>query len=145
ALEYVDAAARTGENGGTVRSWLGRTSPAPRSWDTTVSAPDGDRRRRTQGRFTRNFVVQAGAAEWAMVLLASLRQRLVEVAGPLPEGAGAVFVMRDAAGLHGPRDLPHTAVRAISEAELHTRKILFRQTPVRLPLATTVTDEHSRL
>ena len=145
ALEYVDAAARTGENGGTVRSWLGRTSPAPRSWDTTVSAPDGDRRRRAQGRFTRNFVVQAGAAEWAMVLLASLRQRLVEVAAPLPEGAGVVFFMHDEVVLHVPRELADTAVRAMSEAEVRTRKILFGQTPVRFPLATTVTDERSHL
>ena len=143
ALEYVDAAARTGESGGTVRSWLGRTSPVPRGWD--AAEPDGDRRRRAQGRFTRNFVVQAGAAEWALVLLASLRQRLIEAAGPLPEGAGAVFFMHDEVVLHVPRELADTAVRAVSEAEVRTRRILFGQTPVRFPLAITVTDEHSHL
>ena len=34
---------------------------------------------RARGRFTRNFVVQASAADWALVLLAGLRSRLSEL------------------------------------------------------------------
>ena len=34
---------------------------------------------RARGRFTRNFVVQASAADWAIVLLAGLRRRLAAI------------------------------------------------------------------
>ncbi|MFE6451606.1 bifunctional 3'-5' exonuclease/DNA polymerase [Nocardiopsis dassonvillei] len=135
ALEYVDSAARTGEGGGIVRSWLGRTSPAPAGWDAAVSGPGGERRRRAQGRFTRNFVVQATAAEWALVLLASLRQRLPD----MPEGAGIVFFVHDEVVLHVPADLAEEAVRAVAEAEATTRATLFGDTPVRFPLTPVVT------
>ncbi|GHC95477.1 DNA polymerase I [Nocardiopsis terrae] len=141
ALEYVDAAARTGEGGGIVRSWLGRTSPAPGDWAATVAAADGDRRRRAHGRFTRNFVVQATAAEWALVLLAALRQELPET----PEGGGIVFFVHDEVVLHVPADLAEEAVRAIDRAQTRTRRILFGDTPVRFPLAVSVTDCYADL
>ncbi|MEV2275243.1 bifunctional 3'-5' exonuclease/DNA polymerase [Nocardiopsis sp. NPDC049922] len=140
ALEYVDQAARTGENGGTVRSWLGRTSPAPPSWSSVVSAPGGDRRRRAHGRFTRNFVVQATAAEWALVLLAALRQRLPS----LPEGAGIVFFVHDEVVLHVPRSMAEETLQALADAETRTRITLFGDTPVRFPLDTVVTDDYAR-
>ncbi|KEP75743.1 3'-5' exonuclease, partial [Microbacterium sp. SUBG005] len=70
AMQLVDDAARTGENGGTVHTWLGRTSPAAGdAWqhlqslasDAAASGADETRARRSardRGRFTRNFVVQ---------------------------------------------------------------------------------------
>src|SRR5690606_20517334 len=80
AVEYVEAAARTGERGGIVRSQLGRTSPAPNEkWRALMSSSDERRARqaaRDWGRFTRNFVVQASASGWALTMLAVLRQRL---------------------------------------------------------------------
>lgn len=136
ALEHVDAAARTGEGGGIVRSWLGRTSPAPGNWAATIAATDGDRRRRAHGRFTRNFVVQATAAEWALVLLAALRQELPKT----PEGGGIVFFVHDEVVLHVPAELAEETVRAIDRAQVRTREILFGDTPVRFPLAVSVTD-----
>lgn len=139
ALEYVDAAARRGEEGGTVRSWLGRTSPVPQGWGAAVAGPDGERRRRAHGRFTRNFVVQATAAEWALVLLASLRRRLP----PLPEGAGIVFFVHDEVVLHVPREDAARVVRAVTEAEEHTRTVLFGDTPVRFPLAVAVARDYA--
>ncbi|MFD3684335.1 bifunctional 3'-5' exonuclease/DNA polymerase [Nocardiopsis sp. NPDC058631] len=141
ALDYVDSAARTGEGGGVVRSWLGRTSPAPDDWAAAVAGPGGDRRRRAHGRFTRNFVVQATAAEWALVLLAALRRRLPEV----PEGGGIVFFVHDEVVLHVPAELADETVRAVAEAETQTRTTLFGDTPVRFPLATVVTDNYARL
>ena len=66
-----------------VRSVLGRTCPPPSAdWlsltpsrairtANATRAPAGPPRAR--GRFTRNFVVQASAADWALVLLAALR------------------------------------------------------------------------
>ena len=144
ALDHVDAAARTGEGGGIVRSWLGRTSPSPPGWAATIAAPDADRRRRAHGRFTRNFVVQATAAEWALVLLAALRQELRENLPTLPEGGGIVFFVHDEVVLHVPEDLAEAAVRAVRRAETRTRGILFGDSPVRFPLDLSVTDRYDR-
>ena len=101
ALAYVEDAARAGEAGGLVRSWLGRTCPPPSQLDDgTVERPDPAtasrpasptdrrgsaapaRRARARGRFTRNFVIQATAAEWALALLATLRTALAGTPGP---------------------------------------------------------------
>ncbi|MBR8744302.1 bifunctional 3'-5' exonuclease/DNA polymerase [Nocardiopsis sp. MG754419] len=142
ALDHVDAAARTGEGGGIVRSWLGRTSPPPRGWAATIAAPDADRRRRAHGRFTRNFVVQATAAEWALVLLAALRQELREEIPMLAEGAGIVFFVHDEVVLHVPREAAEATVRAVRRAETRTRELLFGDTPVRFPLDLSVTDRY---
>ncbi len=141
ALEYVDSAARRGENGGIVRSWLGRTSPVPRGWQTSIQGPEGERRRRAQGRFTRNFVVQATAAEWALVLLAALRRRLPT----MPEGAGIVFFVHDEVVLHVPADLAEETVNAVIEAESQARATLFAGTPVRFPLSPVVTQNYASL
>ncbi|WP_159940117.1 MULTISPECIES: bifunctional 3'-5' exonuclease/DNA polymerase [unclassified Nocardiopsis] len=141
ALEYVDAAARTGEAGGVVRSWLGRTSPVPPGWEAAVAGAGGERRRRAQGRFTRNFVVQATAAEWALVLLAALRQLLPA----MPEGAGIVFFVHDEVVLHVPADMADVVVRAVAGAEARTRAVLFGDTPVRFPLAPVVTRNYASL
>ena len=85
ADQYVEAAARAGEEGRVVRSRLGRACPPPSAeWRGLTAEPDdpdaADQRARrslrARGRFTRNFVVQASAADWALVLLAGLRRRL---------------------------------------------------------------------
>jgi hypothetical protein len=91
AAHYVESAAQAGEEGRVVRSRLGRTCPPPSAaWRGLTAAPDdaaaGDqqagRSLRARGRFTRNFVVQASAADWALVLLAGLRQRLTALSMP---------------------------------------------------------------
>src|SRR5699024_10535792 len=59
--------------------WL-RVRSAPARFD--ASGADEQRARRAagdQGRFTRNFVVQGTAAEWALAWLADLRQRLARL------------------------------------------------------------------
>ena len=87
-MALVDDAARTGEDGGVVTTWLGRSSPPPStSWhdaqsrasEVEASGTDETRARRwarDRGRFTRNFVVQGTAAEWALAWMADLRGRL---------------------------------------------------------------------
>src|SRR5690625_7501516 len=74
ATRVVEEAARTGERGGVVRTWLGRTStPPPASWQEAqaaasqpgASAAVAARARqsaRDWGRVTRHFVVQGTAA-----------------------------------------------------------------------------------
>src|SRR5207344_1262254 len=88
AAQYVEAAARAGEEGRVVRSRLGRTCPPPsdawRGLTAVADDPDAEeaqagRSLRARGRFTRNFVVQASAADWAIVLLAGLRRRLAAI------------------------------------------------------------------
>lgn len=91
AMHLVDTAAEVGRRGGVVSTWLGRTSPAPgEDWQRLqraadrfdATAADEQRARRAagdQGRFTRNFVVQGTAAEWALAWLADLRQRLARL------------------------------------------------------------------
>ena len=81
AVGYVEDAARAGEAGHLVRSRLGRTSPPPSAARQELLAGTGDERRSRQaarewGRFTRNFVVQASAADWTAALLAGLRTGL---------------------------------------------------------------------
>ena len=86
ASGYVEAAARAGEEGRVVRSVLGRTCPPPsdrwRALTEEAADPDADRdpqagrASRARGRFTRNFVVQASAADWALVMLVCLRAGL---------------------------------------------------------------------
>ncbi|QWT23702.1 bifunctional 3'-5' exonuclease/DNA polymerase [Subtercola sp. PAMC28395] len=88
ALTFVEDAARAGERGEVVTSRLGRSSPRPGEdwWEAQAAAREGagserERQRARQqardwGRFTRNFVVQASAADWALCWMADLRRRL---------------------------------------------------------------------
>ncbi|GAA3234217.1 bifunctional 3'-5' exonuclease/DNA polymerase [Pseudonocardia petroleophila] len=122
AMAYVDDAARAGETGLLVCSHLGRTCPPARPGDEDPA------RARARGRFTRNYVVQATAAEWALVLLAELR--LLLRGGP----AELVFFQHDEVVLHCPDDLAPAVVDAVATAADTTRRRLFGDTPVRFPL-----------
>ncbi|MDR7277891.1 bifunctional 3'-5' exonuclease/DNA polymerase [Catenuloplanes atrovinosus] len=150
AFDYVEAAARTGEQGGLVRSWLGRTCPPPSASfaaDGTLltadagdtgggSAPDTGSRpdARARGRFTRNFVIQATAAEWALVLLATLRTAL---AG---SDAQLVFFQHDEVVIHCPADQARTVATAAQHAADQAGRLLFGDSPVRFPLDPSIVD-----
>ncbi|MBX6357051.1 MAG: bifunctional 3'-5' exonuclease/DNA polymerase, partial [Micromonosporaceae bacterium] len=139
AFDYVESAARTGEAGGLVRSWLGRTCPpASATWADPEPDAGGDRsapvaRARARGRFTRNFVIQATAAEWALTLLATLR--------PLLAGLGElVFFQHDEVLVHCPAERADAVVAAVREAGERTRRLLFGDTEVRFPLETRIVE-----
>jgi DNA polymerase-1 len=121
ALDLLETAARTGEQGGLVRSRLGRTCPPG-------SPPDGAAAR-ARGRFTRNFVVQATAAEWAAALLAGLRRRLTAV-----DGAELVFFQHDEVVVHTPVAGTDAVVAAVQEAGVDAGRLLFGASAVRFPL-----------
>jgi DNA polymerase-1 len=159
AAQYVEAAARAGEEGRVVRSRLGRTCPPPSAaWRGLTAAPDdpedGDQKAgrslRARGRFTRNFVVQASAADWALVLLAGLRRRLADspahpAAPAEPEshplaGAGLVFFQHDEVIVHCPAAAADSVVAAIGEAAQEAGRLVFGDTPVRFPVSTAVVD-----
>ena len=129
AARYVEAAARAGEEGRVVRSRLGRTCPPPSAaWrgltaepdDPGASEPRAGRSLRARGRFTRNFVVQASAADWALVLLAGLRRRLARArtAGRGPAAPRTrprlVFFQHDEVIVHCPEELAEDGGRGRS-------------------------------
>ncbi|MEO3777425.1 bifunctional 3'-5' exonuclease/DNA polymerase [Micromonospora sp. B11E3] len=146
AFGYVEAAARTGEAGGLVRSWLGRTCPpggvgSPDGEDA-VPEPDGAaeprgpraRAARSRGRFTRNFVIQATAAEWASTLLATLRTALAGTAAEL------VFFQHDEVVVHCPAEQADAVAEAVRDSGARATALLFGETPVRFPLDLSVVE-----
>ena len=143
ALALVESAARTGEAGGVVRSQLGRTSPTPsaqRFLDESADPGDGaspDRRAaRSWGRFTRNFVIQASASDWALAMLAALRRRLAGI-GPEPR---LVFFQHDEVVVHTPAELAGVVEEAVTAAGDEARRLVFGATPVLFPLETHVVE-----
>lgn len=158
AMALVDDAARVGEDGGVVSTWLGRTSPPPsaewhavqaRASDADAGEGDRDRARRSardRGRFTRNFVVQGTAAEWALAWLAELRLRLAalpEVAtdagapasGPaFARRAHLVFFLHDEVIVHAPAVHADAVAAAVREAAERAGRLLFGDFPIDFPL-----------
>lgn len=142
AVAYVDDAARAGEEGRLVRTWLGRTSPpaAEAARDATEEAgipqeddPAGPAGR-ARGRFARNFVVQGSAADWALLLLAALRRACADLAAEL------VFFQHDEVIVHCPAEEADTVVAAIREASGLAMRLTFGETPVRIPFSTAVVE-----
>ncbi len=144
AVAYVDDAARAGEEGRLVRTWLGRTCPP-----ASVAAPDeaglpqeedpptgygSGSAARARGRFTRNFVVQGSAADWALLVLAALRRSLSE-SGLRAE---LVFFQHDEVIVHCPEEEAETVSEAIAAAAATAGRIAFGETPVRFPFTTAV-------
>ncbi|MFC7308364.1 bifunctional 3'-5' exonuclease/DNA polymerase [Streptomyces monticola] len=159
AVAYVDDAARAGEEGRLVRTWLGRTCPPavgageaeeagiPVPADEGAAAVDGagdtadewvpgyaSTNTRARGRFTRNFVVQGSASDWALVLLAALRQETADMAAEL------VFFQHDEVIVHCPAEEAQTVVEAIARASERAGRIVFGETPVRFPFSPAVVE-----
>ncbi|MGW0753001.1 bifunctional 3'-5' exonuclease/DNA polymerase [Streptomyces sp. NPDC002587] len=152
AVAYVDDAAKAGEEGRLVRTWLGRTCPPPvgsaesddgeagipqdredredRGWTPGYASADT----RARGRFTRNFVVQGSAADWALLLLAALRQTLAGMRAEL------VFFQHDEVIVHCPAEEAGAVAEAIRAAGDRAGRIAFGDTPVRFPFTTAVVE-----
>ncbi|MER6086900.1 bifunctional 3'-5' exonuclease/DNA polymerase [Streptomyces bluensis] len=154
AVAYVDDAARAGEEGRLVRTWLGRTCPpaagaseaaeeAGIPQDEPNEATVGDQgwtpgyasaNSRARGRFARNFVVQGSAADWTLLVLAALRRTLTGMAAEL------VFFQHDEVIVHCPEGEAEAVVSAIREASELAGRLTFGQTPVRFPFTTAVVE-----
>lgn len=163
AMALVDQAAKTGEDGGLVSTWLGRTSPpASAGWrdiqshaSASDAAPTDERRARTsardRGRFTRNFIVQGTAAEWSLSWLADLRRRLVLLGGvdeatAAPRSGPAfariphiAFFLHDEVILHVPASMADAAAEATRQAADAATRLLFGDFPLDFPLDLRVT------
>jgi DNA polymerase-1 len=148
AIGLVEEAARAGERGEVVRTLLGRGSPVPSGgWseravdlgepsDDDASGADRERRRRAWGRFTRNFVVQGPAAEWALCWLADLRNRLWALGGEgrLEERPHLVFFLHDEVVVHTPEHLADAVAAEVRAAAAAAGRWLFGDFPVDFPL-----------
>jgi DNA polymerase I len=148
AIELVEEAARAGERGEVVHTLLGRGSPVPSgAWteqsvdlgeapDEVVPRADRDRHRRAWGRFTRNFVVQGTAAEWAACWLADLRNRLWRLggSGTLDWRPHLVFFLHDEVVVHTPEPLAGQVVEEVRQAAAEAGRLLFGAFPVDFPL-----------
>jgi DNA polymerase-1 len=158
AVAYVDDAARAGEEGRLVRTWLGRTCPpaagarddaaeeagipmaeerdgpaessGPQEWVPGYASTNA----RARGRFARNFVVQGSAADWTLLLLAALRQTCADMAAEL------VFFQHDEVIVHCPEEEAEAVVAAIGRAAALAGRLTFGETPVRFPFTTAVVE-----
>ncbi|MFF1883953.1 bifunctional 3'-5' exonuclease/DNA polymerase [Pseudarthrobacter sp. NPDC058196] len=156
AVDFVERAARAGEAGGTVTTRLGRSSPPPseRWFQSQRSATAEEQRRaesiaRSRGRFTRNFVVQGSAADWAACWLAELRRRLraLRAADGVGSGAGGpelVFFLHDEVMVHAPAERVEACIAAIEEAASAAKELLFGPIPVEFPVSVAVVDSYDR-
>lgn len=158
AMALVRDAARAGEEGLPVRTRLGRTSPAGAAPGFDESLTDAQRhddraRRRAWGRFTRNFVVQGTAAEWALCWMGDLRHRLWELgeAGteaatppPFARRPHLAFFLHDELVVHTPTELAPAVVDAMRASATSAGRLLFGDAPVEWALSVAVVDSYDR-
>ncbi len=165
AMRYVEDAARAGERGEVVSTWLGRSSPPGRrigpggdAYDETASDAQLRQLRndaRGWGRFTRNFVVQGTAAEWALCWMGSLRRRLWELGGgsresadeadaPLTARPHLAFFLHDEVLVHTPLALADGVASAMRESAAEAGRLLFGSAPVEFALTVAVVDSYDQ-
>ncbi|GAB3606266.1 bifunctional 3'-5' exonuclease/DNA polymerase [Conyzicola nivalis] len=157
AIAMVEGAARTGERGGTVTTRLGRSSPPPgEAWRelqegaSVQGASDAlQRAARTQsrswGRFTRNFIVQGTAAEWALCWMAGLRGRLWSLGtGQFADRPHLVFFLHDEVIVHTPAELADSVVDELRAAASEAGRLIFGGLPVDFPITTAVVDNYGQ-
>jgi DNA polymerase-1 len=168
ALALTEAAARAGERGDVVSTRLGRSSPRPGpAWQddqargTETGATVGDERRarsqsRDWGRFTRNFVVQGSAAEWALCWMAEIRKGLWELAGddrrdapvgrsrrPFATAPHLVFFLHDEIIVHAPAALADRVAEIVTTAATTAGRLLFGAFPVDFPLTCVIVGSYA--
>ncbi len=146
AIALVEEAARAGERGDVVSTWLGRSSPRPSAaWQAAREAAASEgadaadvraarQRARDWGRFARNFVVQGTAAEWALCWMAALRRRLAEIDGR----PHLVFFLHDEVMVHSPVEVAEEVALAVRESAAEAGRLLFGGFPVEFALQVAV-------
>ncbi len=165
ALGLTETAARAGERGDIVSTRLGRSSPRPgETWQATqaqayhpaASATDESRARsqaRDWGRFTRNFIVQGSAAEWALCWMAEIRRELwsladADAADPRRSAAfraapHLVFFLHDEVVVHTPASLAAEVEQIVTRAAATAGRLLFGDFPVDFLLTAATVDNYA--
>jgi DNA polymerase-1 len=158
AIAMVEDAARAGERGEIVTTRLGRSSPPPgATWRelqadaygeeaTPASADRARSSSRGWGRFTRNFIVQGTAAEWALCWMASLRNRLtaLDPDGWFTAGPHLVFFLHDELVVHTPEALAERVAEEVRAAAQDAGRLLFGTMPVDFPLTVATVDNYGQ-
>ena len=148
AVAFVEHAARVGEDGSQVCTWLGRWSPQPdQRWQEavarTASAEDERRAaqlRRSQGRFTRNFVVQGSAAEWAMAWMGCVRAQLHRRG----LDAALVFFLHDEIMVDSSAEHAEEVADLVRECAEQATGIVFGRVPVEFPVTVAVVESYDQ-
>ena len=154
AMSFVEEAARAGERGEVVSTWLGRSSPPGISAGFDETRTDAEVRRSRNdraawGRFTRNFVVQGTAAEWALCWMGSLRRRLWELGGgdeastPLLGRPHLAFFLHDELMVHTPAEHAEAVAGALRESAAEAGRLLFGAAPVEFALSVAIADSYA--
>ena len=165
AVGLVEEAARAGERGEVVSTLLGRSSPRPDEAWSRVQAealdPDASDREqsraraqtRSWGRFTRNFVVQGTAAEWALCWLAELRRRLWALGAdagapglvrpPFQGRPHLVYFLHDEVVVHAPASCADEVAAQVAGAATAAGRLLFGDFPVDFPLSVGVAPTYA--
>ena len=183
AIAFVEDAARAGEAGNVVTTRLGRSSPRPDdAWrdlqDAAASdgATEATRARarsaaRSWGRFTRNFVVQGTAAEWALCWISSLRRRLWTIPPLSPDESLSTdespstgepvspevppasvfstrphlaFFLHDELLIHTPVQHAEAVSTHLREAAAEAGRLIFGGAPVQFPVTVAVVDSYDK-
>jgi DNA polymerase-1 len=158
AIAMVEDAARAGERGEIVTTRLGRSSPPPgdtwrelqqQAYGEEASTSAADKARsyaRGWGRFTRNFIVQGTAAEWALCWMASLRNRLTALSGDkwLTDGPHLVFFLHDELVVHTSAELAGRVEVEVRAAAQDAGRLLFGEIPVDFPLTVAIVDNYGQ-
>ena len=149
AVGFVEQAARDGEAGRTVTSRLGRSSPPPSErWLQSQHSTTAEEQRRadsiarSRGRFTRNFVVQGSAADWAACWLAELRRRLRAMRADGTAAGQLVFFLHDEVMVHCPEGAVGDCIQAIEDSATAAKELLFGRIPVEFPVSVAVVDSY---
>ncbi|ALV34415.1 bifunctional 3'-5' exonuclease/DNA polymerase [Streptomyces sp. CdTB01] len=166
AVAYVDDAARAGEEGRLVRTWLGRTCPpaARPGEDAAEEAgiPQDDPAETGTGPGSGSTSGSGSGSEWVpgyastnarargrfarnfVVQGSAADWALLLLAGLRRACAGMaaelVFFQHDEVIVHCPEEEAATVVAAIREAAETAGRLTFRQTPVRFPFTTAVVE-----
>jgi DNA polymerase I len=133
AMAAVEAAARAGERRERVRTWLGRASPLPPQWRDDER---GARQARSWGRFTRNFVVQGTAAEWALAWMAGVRRAIRDI-----DQAALVCFLHDEVIVQAPEAQAEEVADRVREAAALAGRVLFGDFPIEFPVQAAVVDD----
>jgi DNA polymerase I len=158
AIGMVEDAARAGERGEIVSTRLGRSSPLPgetwrelqaEAYGEEASRAAADRVRsyaRGWGRFTRNFIVQGTAAEWALCWMASLRTRLWTLSDGewFTDAPHLVFFLHDELVVHSPEGVAERVADEIRAAAADAGRLLFGELPVDFPLTVATVDNYGQ-
>lgn len=168
AMRFVDLAAETGERGGIVTTWLGRSTPAveplwheaqSRASQPGATPQDEQHARRAakdRGRFTRNFVVQGTAAEWALAWLAEIRRQLATfplvsaeraatASGPLfDRRPHLAFFLHDEIIVHSPAEHADAVAGIVRSAAGVAAELLFPGGEVDFRLDLNITDRATK-